>query len=230
MSSWHCVQMSGLSMIDGIYICLWTRALSVCGCESSVLYVTCTCQRGTPHGIYLTYIATVHTTYIQCYGVILAPVTLTPDKYDDIHLHVMTILGSFHCHVKHQVCNSHGLWQINNSDPYTYSISLEYISFFVILSFVNLWDNWIPVTLSLNLDSIHSTVKWHLSTCASTYLYFLWVFWVPRTQTDLQTAFLLLQQKSTCKGIYVLDKPRTLVNRNKWYEHSLAAWGNDCTS
>ena len=82
----HCAQMSGLSMIDGVYICLWTRALSVCGCESSVLYVTYTCKRGTPHGIYLTHIATVHAKYIQCYGVILAPVTLIPDKCDHIHL------------------------------------------------------------------------------------------------------------------------------------------------
>ena len=110
--------------------------LYICGCESSVLYITYTCKRGTPHGIYLIYIATVHTTYIQCYEVILAAVTLMPDKYGHIHLHVMTILGSFHSHGKHSICNSHDLWHINNVDLYTCSIALGYISFIFALYFV----------------------------------------------------------------------------------------------
>ena len=53
--------------------------------------------------IYITYIVTVRTTYIQCYGVILAAITLVSDKYYHIHLHVMTILGSFHSHIHHSI-------------------------------------------------------------------------------------------------------------------------------
>ena len=48
-----------------IYLSVNIWELSICGCESSVLYVTYTCKRGTPHGIYLTYIATAHATHMQ---------------------------------------------------------------------------------------------------------------------------------------------------------------------